>query len=117
MSFPHFGDDRCKDNRFWNSSISPSSGQTPDAGLQSPAGFGACRRLAETRHSDKARARIALMAANFTETQSFERDQLFELLDDLSERIKAVIEQWLEKKAAGDAKVRAAFDAQRHRIT
>jgi transposase len=44
------------------------------------------------------------MAANFTETQSFQRDHLFELLDDLSARIKEV-EQWLEEKAAGDAKV------------
>ena len=50
------------------------------------------------------RARLALMAANFTETQSFERDQLFELLDDLSERIK-LIEKWLEGRAAGDSKV------------
>ena len=44
------------------------------------------------------------MAANFTETQSFERDQMFELLDDLTERIKQV-EKWLEEKAAGDEKV------------
>lgn len=44
------------------------------------------------------------MATNFTETQSFQRDQLFELLDDLTQRIKEV-EQWLEVKAAGDEKV------------
>ena len=44
------------------------------------------------------------MAANFTETQRFQRDQLFELLDDLSERIKEV-EQRLEEKAEGYAKV------------
>jgi transposase len=44
------------------------------------------------------------MAANFTETQSFERDQMFELLDDLTQRIKQV-EKWLEEKAAGDEKV------------
>ena len=50
------------------------------------------------------RARIALMAANFTETQSFEREHLFELLDDLTRRIKEV-EQRLEEKAAGDEKV------------
>jgi len=50
------------------------------------------------------RARLALMEANFTATQSFERDQLFELLDDLSGRIK-VIEGLLEKSAAGDSKV------------
>jgi transposase len=47
---------------------------------------------------------MALQAANFTETQSFERDQLFELLDDLTSRIK-IIESLLEKKAAGDKKV------------
>jgi transposase len=45
------------------------------------------------------------MAANFTETQCFERDQLFELLDDLSGRIKDV-EKWLEKKAADDKQVK-----------
>ena len=50
------------------------------------------------------RARLALLASNFTETQSFERDQLFELLDDLNVRIK-VIEALLEQKAAGDAQV------------
>jgi hypothetical protein len=44
------------------------------------------------------------MVATFTETQSFQRVQLFELLDDLTERIKQV-EQWLESKATGDAKV------------
>jgi transposase len=50
------------------------------------------------------RARIALMEARLTETQSFQRDQLFELLDDLTERIKQ-IEKWLEEKASGDGKV------------
>lgn len=49
-------------------------------------------------------ARLALMEANFTETQSFERDQLFEMLEDLSGRIK-LIEGWLAHKAAGDRKV------------
>lgn len=49
-------------------------------------------------------ARLALLAANFTETQSFERDQLFELLDDLTGRIK-VLEGLLERNAAGDAQV------------
>ena len=71
-----------------------------------------CNRLQALAHAaglpkkgiQTKRARIALMAANFTETQSFQRDHLFELLDDLSERIKAV-EQWLESKAEGDAKV------------
>jgi transposase len=71
-----------------------------------------CNRLQALAHSaglpkrgiQTKRARLALMAANFTETQSFERSQLFELLDDLSGRIK-VIEKWLEEKAAGDAQV------------
>jgi len=71
-----------------------------------------CNRLQALAHAaglpkkgmQTKRSRAALMAANFTETQSFQRDQLFELLDDLSARIKEV-EQWLEVKAAGDAKV------------
>jgi transposase len=50
------------------------------------------------------RARIALMESNLTETQAFQRDQLFELLDDLTQRIKQV-EKWLEEKALGDRKV------------
>ncbi len=50
------------------------------------------------------RARAALMEACLSVTQSFQRDQLFELLDDLSRRIK-VLEMWLEEKAAGDKKV------------
>src|SRR5215207_6102021 len=58
------------------------------------------KRVVQTK-----RARLALLAANFTETQSFERDQLFGLLDDLSGRIK-LIENWLEEKAAGDKKVK-----------
>jgi transposase len=60
---------------------------------------GLSRRAIQTK-----RARLALMEANFTETQSFQRDQLFELLDDLSGRIK-LIEGWLEEKAAGDPQV------------
>lgn len=32
------------------------------------------------------RARAALMKAGLSETQSFQRDQLFELLDDLTEK-------------------------------
>jgi len=60
---------------------------------------GLCRRAMQTK-----RARLALMEANFTETQSFQRDQLFELLDDLSRRIK-LLEGWLEDKAAGDPQV------------
>jgi transposase len=71
-----------------------------------------CNRLQALAHSaglpkrgiQTKRARLALMAANFTETQAFERDQLFELLDDLTGRIK-VIEGLLERSAAGDAKV------------
>ena len=71
-----------------------------------------CNRLQALAHAaglpkkgiQTKRARIALMEANFTETQSFERDHLFELLDDLSARVKEV-EQWLEGKAEGDGKV------------
>jgi transposase len=71
-----------------------------------------CNRLQALAHAaglpkkgiQTKRARVALMAANFTETQSFERDQMFELLDDLTQRIKQV-EKWLEEKAAGDEKV------------
>ena len=71
-----------------------------------------CNRLQALAHAaglpkrgmQTKRARIALMAANFTETQSFERDQLFELLDDLSERIK-LIENWLAEKAVDDKRV------------
>jgi transposase len=71
-----------------------------------------CNRLQALAHAaglpkrgiQTKRARVALVAANFTETQSFERDQMFELLDDLTERIKQV-EKWLEEKAAGDEKV------------
>jgi transposase len=44
------------------------------------------------------------MDANFIATQSFQRDQLFELLDDLTRRIK-LIEKWLEEKAAGNKQV------------
>jgi transposase len=71
-----------------------------------------CNRLQALAHAaglpkrgiQTKRARAALLAANFTETHSFERDQLFELLDDLSGRIKQ-LEGWLEKSAAGDQKV------------
>ena len=71
-----------------------------------------CNRLQALAHAaglpkrgiQTKRARLALIAANFTETQSFERDQLFELLDDMSARIK-VIEGLLEKSAAGDRRV------------
>ena len=71
-----------------------------------------CNRLQALAHSaglprkgiQTKRARCALLAANFTETQVFERDQLFELLDDLSGRIK-VIEGLIEQRAAGDPQV------------
>jgi transposase len=71
-----------------------------------------CNRLQALAHAagmskrgiQTKRARAALIKANFTETQSFQRDQLFELLDDLTSRIK-LIEKWLEEKAADDAKV------------
>jgi transposase len=71
-----------------------------------------CNRLQALAHAaglpkkgmQTKRTRAALMAADFTATQSFQRDQLFELLDDLSARIKEV-EQWLEVEAAGDEKV------------
>src|SRR5215204_2361398 len=71
-----------------------------------------CNRLQALAHAaglprrgiQTKRARLALLAANFTETQSFERNQLFELLDDLTARIK-VLEGLLEQRAAGDAQV------------
>jgi transposase len=71
-----------------------------------------CNRLQALAHSaglpkkgiQTKRARAALREANFTETQRFERDQLFELLDDLTQRIKQ-IERWLEEKAKGDSRV------------
>lgn len=71
-----------------------------------------CNRLQALAHAaglpkkgiQTKRARIALMEANFTETQNYQRDQLFEILDDLTDRIKQ-IEQWLEEKATGDEKV------------
>jgi len=71
-----------------------------------------CNRLQALAHAaglpkkgiQTKRARVALMEARLSETQSFQRDQFFELLDDLTERIKHV-EQWLEEKAAGDTKV------------
>ena len=63
-----------------------------------------CNRLQALAHAaglpkkgiQTKRARLALMEANFTEKQSFQRDQMFELLDDLSARIKQVIRfEWL----------------------
>lgn len=71
-----------------------------------------CNRLQALAHAaglpkrgiQSKRARIALSKANFTNTQSFERDQLFELLDDLTNRIK-LLEGLLEQRASGDGKV------------
>jgi transposase len=71
-----------------------------------------CNRLQALAHAaglpkrgiQTKRARLALVAANFTATQRFERDQLFEMLQDLTARIK-VIEGLLEKSAAGDRRV------------
>jgi len=71
-----------------------------------------CNRLQALAHAaglprrgiQTKRARLALMKANFTATQSFERNQLFEMLDDLTARIK-VVEELLEKSAAGDRRV------------
>jgi transposase len=60
---------------------------------------GLARRGIQTR-----KARLALTPANFTETQSFQRDRRFKLLDDLTERIK-VIESWLEERASVDEQV------------
>ncbi len=53
----------------------------------------------QTKH-----ARMALMEVRFSETQSYQRAGLFELLDDLTVRIKKV-EQWLESKAESDKRV------------
>lgn len=72
-----------------------------------------CNRLQALAHSaglskrgiQTKRARVALKEADLTETQSYQRDQLFELLDDLSQRIKDV-EKWLEEKAKGDRQVK-----------
>jgi hypothetical protein len=38
--------------------FSPRFGQAPNTGLQSPAGFGSCRRTPETRHSKQTRQTI-----------------------------------------------------------
>ena len=63
-----------------------------------------CNRLQALAHAaglpkkgiQTKRARAALMEARLSETQSYQRAGLFELLDDLTERIKQ-IEQWLER--------------------
>ena len=71
-----------------------------------------CNRLQALAHAaglprrgiQTKRARQALLEARLTETQRYQRDQLFELLDDLNGRIKA-LENWLAEKAVGDKKV------------
>ena len=71
-----------------------------------------CNRLQALAHSaglpkrgmQTRTARAALMQAKLSETLEFQRKHLFELLDDLSKRIK-VIEGWLEIKASDDKKV------------
>lgn len=71
-----------------------------------------CNRLQALAHAaglpkrsmQTKRARQDLTEARLSETQQFQRDQLFEILDDLSRRIK-VLESWLEEKASGDRKV------------
>lgn len=71
-----------------------------------------CNRLQALAHAaglpkrgiQTKRARVALMQARLSETQSYQRDQLFELLADLSARIK-VLERWLAEKAEADKKV------------
>ena len=71
-----------------------------------------CNRLQALAHAaglakrsiQAKRARKLLSEAKLTDTQSFQRKQLFELLDDLTGRIK-LIESWLEEKAAADRKV------------
>ena len=71
-----------------------------------------CNRLQALAHNaglrkqrmQNQKARTALMQASLSETLQFQREQLFEILDDLNKRIK-VIEQWLELKAANDKQV------------
>lgn len=71
-----------------------------------------CNRLQALAHAaglpkqrmQTKRARESLSEVRFSETQAFQRDQLFEMLDDLTDRIE-VIESWLEEKAKGDRKV------------
>lgn len=71
-----------------------------------------CNRLQALAHNaglpkrgmQTKKARAALMEAVLSETQSFQRRHLFELLDNLSERIQE-IESWLDEKAIEDTKV------------
>ena len=71
-----------------------------------------CNRLQALAHSaglakrsmQTQRGRRALLEAELSETLVFQREQLFELLDDLRARIK-VIEQWLAAKAELDRQV------------
>jgi transposase len=71
-----------------------------------------CNRLQALAHAaglpkkgiQTKRARTALAEAGLSETLEFQRDQLFELLDDLTRRIK-LIEVWLEEKARSERRV------------
>lgn len=71
-----------------------------------------CNRLQALAHAaglpkrsmQTKRARKSLSEAQVPETLRFQRDQLFEMLDDMTKRIK-VVESWLEEKAAVDRKV------------
>jgi len=71
-----------------------------------------CNRLQALAHAaglpkrpiQTKRARAALEEATLSDTQSFQREQLFEMLNDLSQRIKQ-IESWFEQKAATEQKV------------
>ena len=73
----------------------------------------ACNRLQALAHSaglpkrrmQTKRARAALVEARLSETQSFEREHLFQMLEELSGRIE-LIETRLREKAETDEKVR-----------
>jgi transposase len=72
-----------------------------------------CNRLQALAHAaglpkrklQSKRARRALLEAALSETQSFQRAQLFELLDELTARIK-LVEQLLKEQAETDEQVR-----------
>lgn len=67
--------------------------------------------LPKQRMQDQ-KARAPLTQAKLPETLQFQRDQLFEILDDLNKRIK-VIEQWPELKAANDKQVQLLLSHKR----
>jgi len=74
---------------------------------------GVCNRLQALAHAaglpkrklQSKRARRALLEAALSETQSFQRAQLFELLDELTARIN-LVEQLLKEQAETDERVR-----------